>query len=91
MVQKGDRIKICPVDAKDKKVVFEKVLMVAKDKDDVALGTPYLESAKVEGSLITSGKEKKIRVYKMKSKKRYRRTYGHRQPYMEIEITKIAS
>ena len=43
----------------------------------------------VTGKIIKTGKSKKIRVYKMKPKKNYRRTQGHRQPYTKVEITAI--
>ena len=43
----------------------------------------------VSGNVVKNGKSKKIRVYKMKPKKGYRRTQGHRQPYTKVEITKI--
>ena len=47
------------------------------------------EGATVTGKIIKTGKSKKIRVYKMKPKKNYRRTQGHRQPYTKVEITAI--
>lgn len=46
-------------------------------------------NAVVSGNVVKNGKSKKIRVYKMKPKKGYRRTQGHRQPYTKVEITKI--
>jgi len=48
-----------------------------------------VENAVVSGNVVKNGKSKKIRVYKMKPKKGYRRTQGHRQPYTKVEITKI--
>ena len=48
-----------------------------------------VEGATVTGKIIKTGKSKKIRVYKMKPKKNYRRTQGHRQPYTKVEITAI--
>ena len=47
------------------------------------------EGAKVEGTVISHGKGKKIIVYKYKAKKNYRRTQGHRQPYTKVEIKSI--
>ena len=66
-------------------VKFEQVLML-----DSKIGNPYLTNVTVEGEVIKNGKQKKIRVYKYKSKDRSnRRTHGHRQPYTKIKITKI--
>ena len=66
-------------------VNFDQVLML-----DTKVGSPYLTNVTVEGEVIKNGKQKKIRVYKYKSKDRSnRRTHGHRQPYTKIKITKI--
>ncbi|MDD6223712.1 MAG: 50S ribosomal protein L21 [bacterium] len=67
-------------------VVFDEVLML-----DGKVGNPYIDKAKVEGVILKQGKNKKIRVFKYKSKDRSnRRTLGHRQPYTKIEIKKIS-
>ena len=60
-------------------VTFDQVLAVVDEGVNV-FGT---------GKIIKTGKSKKIRVYKMKPKKNYRRTQGHRQPYTKVEITAI--
>ena len=66
-------------------VSFDQVLML-----DTKVGSPYLTNVTVEGEVIKNGKQKKIRVYKYKSKDRSnRKTQGHRQPYTKIKITKI--
>ena len=69
-------------------VKFDRVLAVI-DEDKAVFGTPVVENAIVSGNVVKNGKSKKIRVYKMKPKKGYRRTQGHRQPYTKVEITKI--
>ena len=67
------------------KVSFDQVLML-----DSKIGSPYLTNVTVEGEVIKNGKQKKIRVFKYKSKDRSnRKTQGHRQPYTKIKITKI--
>lgn len=69
-------------------VKFDRVLAVI-DEDKAVFGTPVVENAVVSGNVVKNGKSKKIRVYKMKPKKGYRRSQGHRQPYTKVEITKI--
>ncbi|MCQ2406744.1 MAG: 50S ribosomal protein L21 [Oscillospiraceae bacterium] len=69
-------------------VTFDTVLAVL-DGETVTFGTPAVEGASVTASVIKNGKDKKIRVYKMKPKKGYRRTQGHRQPYTKVEIKTI--
>ena len=68
-------------------VTFDKVLVVGGD--DVKVGTPYVDGASVEASVVKNGKDKKIIVYKYKSKKGYHKKQGHRQPYTKVKIEKI--
>jgi len=72
-----------------KKVTFDKVVLVSDDKK-VEVGAPYVKGVKVEGKVVEHGKGKKVIVYKYKAKKNYRRTFGHRQPFTKVEISKIA-
>lgn len=66
-------------------VSFDQVLMI-----DSKIGNPYLTNVTVEGEVIKNGKQKKIKVFKYKSKDRSnRKKQGHRQPYTKIKITKI--
>ena len=67
---------------------FDKVLAVV-DGENVVFGKPFVEGATVSANLVKTGKAKKIRVYKMKPKKGYRRTQGHRQPYTKVQIESI--
>ncbi|MCP4037128.1 MAG: 50S ribosomal protein L21 [bacterium] len=64
------------------------VLMVGGDQG-VTIGTPQVDGAKVVGTITAQGRHPKIRVFKMKRRKRYRRTQGHRQDYTEILIDRI--
>ena len=70
-------------------VTFDKVLAVMGD-DGNKFGTPTVDGAKVEATIVKTGKSKKIIVYKMHPKKNYRRKQGHRQPYTKVQINKIA-
>jgi len=89
LVKEGDKIRVEKLDTKiGEKHSFEKVLLVSKDGKEVEVGTPYLKQT-VVAKVLEQGKAKKIRVFKMKPKKGYRRTQGHRQLYTELEITKI--
>ena len=90
-VSKGDVITIEKMkgDFKDgDKLTFDKVLMV-DDGKDATIGTPYIETAKVEWVLKEIGKAKKIEVVKYKAKSRYFKRRGHRQPYFKVEISDI--
>ena len=88
-VAEGDVVFFEKLDVEEgKKVTFDKVILVSND-GKIEVGTPNVKGVKVEGKVVSHGKGKKIRVYKYKAKKNYRRTQGHRQPYTKVEITKI--
>ena len=88
-VSEGDVIFVEKLDAEEgSSVTFDKVLAVV-DGDASSFGAPYIDGAAVTGVVVKQGKSKKIRVYKMKPKKGYRRTQGHRQPYTKVEIGSI--
>ena len=70
-------------------VTFDKVLAVI-DGDKITVGTPVVEGAKVDASVVKNGKGKKVIVFKYKPKKGYRRKQGHRQPYTKVTIGKIS-
>ena len=73
----------------NEKYVFDKVLLVADQ--NVKIGTPYVEGAKVTAKVVKQGLSKKIRIYKYKAKHNSaRRTIGHRQPYTCLVIESIA-
>jgi large subunit ribosomal protein L21 len=66
------------------------VLMIS-DGDQVSIGSPALAGASVKAEIIGHGRDKKIRVFKMKRRKKYRRTQGHRQAYTQLRVTEINS
>ena len=89
-VAEGDVVFFEKLDTEEgKKVTFDKVILVSEE-GKVQVGNPYVKGVKVEGKVVSHGKAKKIIVFKMKAKKNYRRTQGHRQPYTKVEITKVA-
>ena len=91
MVSPGQKIKIEKLDAKEgKEVTFKDVLLLEKG-GKIEIGNPLVEGAKVAGKIISEGKGKKVIVFKFKAKTRYRVKRGHRQPFTEVEITKIES
>ena len=90
VVNEGDTLFIekLPVEANDT-VTFEQVLALV-DGENTKFGTPVVEGAKVEATVVKNGKGKKVRVYKYKAKKGYHKRQGHRQPYTKVEIGKIS-
>lgn len=89
IVKEKDKLKVEKLAVeKDTVVKFDKVLLVAEGQK-VQLGKPYVSGAAVEAKALDQGRADKIVVMKYKSKTRYRRKAGHRQPYTEVLITKI--
>lgn len=89
LVKEGDTIDIEKIDAKEgEKVKFEDVLL-SFDEKKVEIGQPQI-SKKIVGEVVSQFKDKKTKVFKYKKRKRYRRTYGHRQPLTKIKILEIS-
>jgi len=89
LVSSGKKIKIEKLETEqDKSVDFDKILLVA-DGENVKLGRPYVEGAKVSAKVLKQGKSNKVIVFKYHAKKRYHKKKGHRQPYTEVEIVSI--
>jgi len=89
MVNEGDVLNVEKLEVESgEKVMFEEVLAVG-DNGELQIGNPVVSGAKVEATVIGSGKAKKVIVFKYKPKKDYRKKQGHRQPFTKVKIEKI--
>lgn len=87
--EKGAQIQVDKIDAeKGSKIDIDTVLMVS-DGEKATVGTPYVKGAKVQIVVGDTFKDKKVIVYKYKSKKDYHRTIGHRQRYTMVTVENI--
>ncbi|CAH1851465.1 MULTISPECIES: 50S ribosomal protein L21 [Convivina] len=85
-VTEGDTIFVEKLDAAEgEKVVFDQVVLT-----DSKIGAPFVEGAKVEGTVEKQGKEKKVVTFKYRPKKHSHTKQGHRQPYTRVKIDSIA-
>src|SRR3989338_8983564 len=90
LVRAGKKLKVEKLDAKEgEKLTFDHVLL-AFDEKKTEVGTPYLSGAKVEAEVLRQARALKVIVFKYKPKVHSRKKHGHRQPFAEVEITKIA-
>ena len=88
-VREGDTLYLEKLPAEAGEVVeINKVLALIKD-DELKLGTPLVENARVVLKVVRHGRGKKIIVFKYKAKKNYRHKQGHKQPFTQVTIEKI--
>ena len=70
-------------------LTFDQVLLVGKDAGELMAGAPLVAGAKVLGVVDSAHKTAKIRIFKKKRRKQYRRTKGHRSLVTRVRITDI--
>ena len=89
-VSAGEKLKIEQIGAEvGQEIVLDEVLLVA-DGDALRMGTPLVAGARVTAKVLKQGRGDKVHIFKMKRRKHYRKSQGHRQNYTEIEILGIA-
>jgi len=85
-VSQGQKLKVEKLETEaGDSFIFDKVLLVA-DGENVKIGTPYVEGAKVKAKVLNQGRDKKKIVFKYHSKTRYRKKKGHRQSFTEVQF-----
>jgi large subunit ribosomal protein L21 len=90
-VSAGEKIRIEQIPAVvGQEIVLDQVLLVA-DGEAVKFGAPLLEGAKVKAKVLAQGRGEKVSIFKLRRRKHYRKSQGHRQNYTEIEILGIAA
>ncbi|OUR65570.1 50S ribosomal protein L21 [Methylophaga sp. 42_25_T18] len=90
-VKEGEKLRVEKLSAETgDTVVLDKVLLVGEG-EDVKVGAPYLEGAKVTATVAANGRADKVKIIKFRRRKHSRKQMGHRQSYTEIEITGITA
>ena len=90
-VSVGDLVRREKIDAEVDQVIELKDVLLLADGDQVTVGTPTVDGATVAAKVNAQGRGPKIKVFKFKRRKNYRRTSGHRQAYTELSITDISA
>ena len=89
-VQTGDIVEVEKLEAEaGSEVTFDQVLAVSGDDGKLNVGAPTVSGAKVTGKVLDEFRAKKVVAFKMKRRKGYRRTHGHRQTLTRVEIGAI--
>lgn len=87
-VNVGDTIYVERLEAPvGEKITLDDVLLVGGDS--VTVGSPRVAGATVVGTVVEQDRDAKIRVFKYKKRKHYRRTRGHRQSYTALRIEAV--
>ncbi len=90
-VTPGEKIKVEQIPADiGSEIVLDQVLMIA-DGDAVKVGAPLVDGASIKATVLSHGRHDKVRIFKMRRRKHYRKSQGHRQNYTEIQIGDIAA
>jgi large subunit ribosomal protein L21 len=71
------------------KLELSEVLMIGGDK--VSVGAPLVKGAKVTAEIVAQGRDRKVIIFKIRRRKRYRRHGGHRQPFTELKVTGVSA
>jgi large subunit ribosomal protein L21 len=91
LVKEGDVLKVEKIaeeDIKAGKITFDEVLLV-DDGKDTKVGTPTVKGAKVVAEVVNQVKDKKVTVIRFRSKSRYFKKKGHRQPVTFVKVKEI--
>jgi large subunit ribosomal protein L21 len=88
-VAAGEKLKIDQLAADiGAEIVLDQVLLVA-DGDSLRMGRPLVTGASVQAKVLAQGRHDKVRIFKLRRRKHYKKHQGHRQNFTEIEITGI--
>ena len=89
-VEAGSTIIVDRIPSEQKKKFSNKnVLLIVDEKNDIKVGTPYLENVEVVGEVIEEIKDKKINKLRFRRRKNSMRRQGHRQRFTKIKINEI--
>ena len=88
-VSAGEKLKVESIAADvGAEIVLDQVLFLGNG-EEVAMGAPLVSGAAVTARVVCHGRGDKIRIFKMRRRKHYRKSQGHRQNFTEIEILGI--
>lgn len=90
-VAAGDRLKVEKLEGEVGSTVELQDVLLVVNGDNVSVGRPLVEGAKVSATIVEQGRQKKIIVFKKKRRKGYQVKRGHRQFYTALNINTITA
>ena len=88
-VSVGDTLKVEKLTAKEGETIKIDHVLALVDGENTTIGPPLVKGANVDVSVVAHGKHDKVKIFKMKRRKHYKKSQGHRQNYTELKIEKI--
>jgi large subunit ribosomal protein L21 len=90
-VSEGAVLRVEKLDAEEgASIEFDRVLLVGNG-DSVSVGKPFVDGGKVQATVMSQGKARKVEILKFRRRQNYRRTKGHRQNFTQVKITGIVA
>jgi large subunit ribosomal protein L21 len=87
----GEKIRIEQIAAGvGQEVVIDQVLAVGNGAD-LKVGSPLVAGASVKATVVSQGKHDKVRIFKLRRRKHYKKAQGHRQTYTELQINAVTA
>ncbi|AVL70140.1 MULTISPECIES: 50S ribosomal protein L21 [Oligella] len=88
-VSPGQKLKVEQIPADiGQEISLDQVLSVGEG-ESLKVGSPLVEGATVTAKVLAHGRHDKVKIFKMRRRKHYRKTQGHRQNFTEIEISAV--
>ena len=88
-VKSGEQVKIELLAAEvGATVSFDRVLMLGEG-EGVKVGAPFVSGAAVKATVVAQGRGEKVRIFKLRRRKHFAKTQGHRQGFTEVRIDEI--
>ena len=88
-VAAGEKIKVEQIAAEvGQEIVIDQVLAVGSGAE-LKIGAPLVAGASVKATVVAQGKHDKVRIFKLRRRKHYKKSQGHRQTYTELEISAV--
>jgi large subunit ribosomal protein L21 len=88
-VQSGEQVRVEALAAEVGATVSIDEVLVVGNGEDVKIGAPFVSGAKVTATVVSHGRADKVRIFKLRRRKHYQKTQGHRQAYTELRIDDI--
>ncbi|MSP95919.1 MAG: 50S ribosomal protein L21 [Betaproteobacteria bacterium] len=90
-VSSGEKLRVELLSAEvGASIQFEQVLAVGEG-EDVKIGAPFVSGASVKATVVSHGRGGKVHIFKMRRRKHYKKSQGHRQSFTEVHVDDIVA